>query len=160
MGKRASVLADRIEQGANALVSFAESLSDEEWQSIVPGDERSIGVLVHHVASVYPLEVQLTRGLAMGKPMVGVTWDGVAEMNAGHARDNAGASKTDTLELLRQNSKQAADAIRALNDDELDNAATVSLYGDATLTAQFFIEDHALRHSMHHLAGIKALLQR
>jgi hypothetical protein len=126
----------------------------------VPGEERPIGVLIHHVASVYPLEVQLAQGLAMGKPIAGVTWDAVAEMNAGHARDNAGASKKDTLDLLRQNSKQAADAIRSLNDDDLDNAAPVSLNGDATLTAQFFIEDHALRHSMHHLANIRAQLHR
>jgi hypothetical protein len=160
MGKRANALADRIEQGAGALAALAESLSDAEWQAIVPGEERPVGVLIHHVASVYPLEVQLAQGLAMGKPIVGVTWDAVAEMNAGHARDNAGASKQDTLELLRRNSKQAADAIRSLNDDDLDNAAPVSLNSDATLTAQFFIEDHALRHSMHHLANIRAVLHR
>jgi hypothetical protein len=39
-----------------------------------------------------------------------------------------------------------------------DRAATVSLNADATLTAQFFIEDHALRHSFHHLASIQAAL--
>jgi len=32
----------------------------------------------------------------------------------------------------------------------------VSLCGDAPLTAQFFIEDHALRHSFHHLAKMRA----
>jgi len=64
------------------------------------------------------------------------------------------------LDLLRRNSAAAAAAIRALSDDELNQAATVSLYGDAPLTCRFFLEDHAVRHSYRHLAGIRrAMLQ-
>src|SRR6185503_18293615 len=51
---RARALADRIEQGANALATFAEGLSDAEWNTAVPGDGRSVGVTVHHVANMYP----------------------------------------------------------------------------------------------------------
>jgi hypothetical protein len=47
---------------------------------------------------------------------------------------------------------------RALSDEELDRAATVSLNADAPLTCQFFLEDHAVRHSYHHLARIRAAL--
>jgi hypothetical protein len=34
----------------------------------------------------------------------------------------------------------------------------VSLNADAPLTCQFMLEDHAVRHSHHHLARIKATL--
>jgi hypothetical protein len=44
-----------------------------------------------------------------------------------------------------------ASAIGALTDEQLDRAATVSLYADAPLTCQFMLEDHAVRHSCHHL---------
>jgi hypothetical protein len=47
-----------------------------------------------------------------------------------------------------------------LADEVLDRAAPVSLNGDAPLTAQFFIEDHALRHSWHHLAKIRGALSK
>jgi len=50
--------------------------------------------------------------------------------------------------------------VRAMSDEELDRANKVSLNGDAPLTTQFFIEDHALRHSWHHLAKIRAALRR
>ena len=53
----------------------------------------------------------------------------------------------------------AAAAIRSLTDAELDQAASVSLNDDAPLTCQFFLEDHAVRHSYHHLAGIRAAVQ-
>jgi hypothetical protein len=36
-----------------------------------PQDGRKIGVVVHHVASMYPLEIQLAQTLAGGKPLTG-----------------------------------------------------------------------------------------
>ena len=160
MSNRANVLADRIEQGAQALAAFVESLSETEWQTVVPNDERTVGTLVHHVASVYPLEVDLAQGIAAGQAIAGVTWDMVAQMNAQHAQQNGAVSKQETLALLRQNSKTAVDRVRQFTDEQLDTAATVSLNADAPLTAQFFIEDHALRHSFHHFANIRAALSR
>ena len=155
---RAGSLADRLLLGANQLTALAEQLSDENWNKPVIGDGRSIGVVIHHVASVYPIEVELAQVIASGNPITEVTKEAIDQMNAGHAEDNSGAEKNQTLELLRQNSQNAADAIRKFTDKELDTATTVSLYYNAPLTAQFFIEDHALRHSFHHMGKIKASL--
>jgi hypothetical protein len=149
-----------LEQGARALASFASALTDAEWQTRIPKDGRKIGVVVHHVASMYPLEIQLAQTLAGGKAIVGVTWDVVAEINAGHAREYDAVTKETALELLRRNSTEAAAAIRALSDEELDRAAPISLNADAPLTCQFMLEDHPVRHSYHHLAKIRATLQR
>jgi len=160
MSSRADSLADRIEEGAQALASFVEGLTDEEWKTVAPNDQRSVGVLVHHVASAYQVEVDLTRGLASGNPIVGVTWEMIDQMNAKHAQDQSSPDQKETIEMLRQYSKMAADAVRKITDEELDSAAKVSLYADAPLTAQYFIEDHALRHSYHHLANIKAALNQ
>ncbi len=53
--RRAELLADRIEEGAAGLAAFAEGLSEAEWRTPVSGtDRRPVGVIVHHVASVYP----------------------------------------------------------------------------------------------------------
>jgi hypothetical protein len=157
-GARANALAACLEQGARALADFASTLSETEWRTRVPRDGRSIGVVVHHVASVYPVEIQLAQAIASGQPVTGVTADDIHEMNAGHARENAAVTKEAALDLLRRNSAAAAAAIRALSDQELDRATTVSLYADAPLTCQFVLEDHAVRHSYHHLARIRAAL--
>jgi hypothetical protein len=161
MSRRAQILADRIEEGAAGLAAFAEGLSEAEWRTPVSRtDGRSVGVIVHHVASVYPVEIDLARTIASGKAVTGVTWEVVAEMNSKHAGDQAGVTKAGALELLRRNSREAAAAVRALTDDELDRAAPFSLSFGAPVTAQFVIEDHALRHSWHHLARIRTALDR
>jgi hypothetical protein len=160
MSHRSDALADRLEQGARALATFASALTDTEWNSPVPKDGRKVGVVVHHVATMYPLEIQLAQRLAGGEPVVGVTWDGVHEMNATHAREQDAVTKEVALALLQRNSTAAAVAIRALSDEQLDRAALVSLNGDAPLTCQFLLEDHAVRHSYHHLAALRATVTR
>jgi SAM-dependent methyltransferase len=159
--RRAESLAARIEEGANALATFAEGLSEAEWRTPVSGsDGRSVGVVVSHVAAVYPIEIDLARAIASGAAVTDVTWEVVAELNAKHAREQAGVTKAAALELLRRNSREAADAVRAFTDEELDRAAPFSLSFGAPVTAQFVIEDHALRHSWHHLAHIRKALGR
>lgn len=151
---RAEALAARLLQGAQALAAFVNTLTDAQWRTTVPKDGRMVGVIVHHVASVYPLEIELAQKLAAGLPIEGVTMDDVHAMNAGHAREHSAVTRETALELLARNSAAAAAAIRALSDEALANAAPVSLYGGAPLTCQFLLEDHAVRHSYHHLGGL------
>ena len=160
MSQRANALADRLEQGARALATLASALTDAEWQTRLPGDGRKVGVIVHHVACVYPVEIHLAQTLASGEPVTGLHWEGVHAMNAGHAREYDGVTREEAVALLVHNSTAAAVAMRALSDEELDRAALVSLYSEAPLTSQFMLEDHAVRHSYHHLARIRPALKR
>jgi hypothetical protein len=155
---RAEALAQRLEQGCEALAAFAGTLTEAQWRMPVPIDGRTVGVVVHHVASVLPLEVQLAQQLGSGQPITGVTWAAVHEMNAGHAKENANVTKQAAVDLLRTNAAAAAAAIRMISDAELDSAATNSLYADAPLTCQHMLEDHAVRHSYHHLAKVRGAL--
>jgi hypothetical protein len=157
---RSARLADRLERGARDLADFARALTDAEWRQTMPGDGRPIGVIVHHVATMFPLEIHLAQMMAAGTPIVGVTWATVREMNAAHAMEHGGATKQAALALLAENSGAAADAIRQLTDQDLDRAVPVSLYGDAELTCQFMLEDHAVRHSYHHLSRLRTAVQR
>jgi hypothetical protein len=160
MSQRSEALADRLEQGARALAVFASGLTDTEWHSRIPKDGRKVGVVVHHVATMYPLEIELAQTLARGEAVAGVTWDAVHTINARHAQEHDAITKAAALDLLLRNSAAASDAIRALSDEQLDRAAPVSLNGEAPLTCQFMLEDHAVRHSYHHLAILRATVKR
>jgi hypothetical protein len=162
MGQRAELLADRIEEGAAGLAAFVEGLSEKEWRTPMStgNDRRPVGVIVHHVAFVYPIEVDLAKAIASGKAVTDVTWEVVAGLNGKHAGDQAEVTKAAALEFLKKNSREAAAAVRAFTDDELDRAAPFSLAYGAPVTAQFVIEDHPVRHSWHHLARIRKSLGR
>lgn len=158
MSTRSDALAQRLENGAHQLAEFAKSLSDAEWAKTVPSDGRPVGVTVHHVANMYPIEIQLAQSLGAGNAIEGVTWDAVHDINAKHAVEKKSVTKAEAIDALLSASATAAAAVRAFTDSQLDAAAPVSLNSDAPLTCQFFIEDHAMRHSYHHLAKIRAAL--
>ena len=142
--RRAGRLADRIEEGAHALAAFAEGITAEEWKRPVSKtDSRTIGVIVDHVANMYPIEVDAARVVAGGKAFE-VGWDAVAGVNAQHATEKAGVTKEAAIERLRKNSRDAA--------------APFALSYGAPMTAQFVIEDHAMRHAWHHLFRIRKAL--
>src|SRR5262245_27812317 len=90
---RSEALAARLEAGAAALAAIATTLSETEWEMRLPKDGRKVGVVVHHVASMYPVEIQLASLLAAGRPITDVTWGAVDAINRDHARDNDGVTK-------------------------------------------------------------------
>ena len=163
MQKKGALAAVRShwQQGAVKLAAFVEGLSEAEWRAPVsPTDNRSIGVIVHHGAAVYSIEIELTQAIASGKPVLDVTWELVAELNAEHFQRCPSIAKSAALELLRRNSHESAYAVRGFTDEQLDTAAPFSLSFGAPVTARFVMEEHALRHRWHHLAGVKKALGR
>src|SRR5262245_31816370 len=160
MSSLANQLADRIEEGARVLAALAQDLSEAEWRTIVPRDGRTAGVIVHHVASMYPIEMSVVQKAVEGQAITDVTWELVAQINAGHARENANVSKAAALELLLQNSREAARAVRQLTAADLTRTVPFSLSFGAPMTVQFIIEDHPMRHPWHHAARIRQALGR
>lgn len=131
MSNRANALADRIELGARTLAGFAEGLSDADWRAAVPPDGRQVGVIIQHVATMYPTEIELAQTIGSGKAIAGLSWEAIAGINAKHAHNHAAVGKAETLKLLRDNAQAAAGAVRAFPDEQLDRAAPVSLAADA-----------------------------
>jgi hypothetical protein len=158
MGTRAEALAERVAQAHRELIAFVEACSEADWRTYCPNEGRTVGVVVHHVASMLPAELDVIRTVASGQPVTEVTTEIVDQINAQHAKDHADCSREETLELLQRNSALVVSAIRELSDAELDQAAPVSLHWDALLTAQYLIEDHPLSHPYQHLASIRAAL--
>ena len=158
MGKRSEVLAARLEQGVRELTALARTLTDEQWKTKIPHDGRTVGVVVHHVGTMYPVEIELAQKLGAGQAVEGVTWDAVHEINANHAREHAACTKEEAIALVEKNSAAAAAAVRALSDQELDTAAGLSLNSDGPRTCQFMLEDHAVGHAWHHVLKIRKAL--
>jgi hypothetical protein len=158
MTRRTEALAERLELGVRQLTDLARSLSEEQWQQRIPHDGRKIGVVVHHVGTMYPIEIELALKLAAGQPVEGVTWQKVHQMNAAHAGEYDGVTKGEALALLMRNSMAAAAAIRELTDEQLDMVAPLSLEADGPRSAQFMLEGHAVGHAWHHLGAIRKAL--
>jgi len=151
-------LAERIEQGAEEFIAAVESLSDEQWQTPCGSEQRSVGVLVHHVGTMYPIEADVVRMLAENGEAPGVDWPAVHGINANHATTNAAADKSVAIALVRNNVQAAVETVRGLSDAQLDRVAPNALAWNAPMTVQNFIENHPIAHPYSHLESIQIAL--
>jgi len=151
-------LAERIEQGAEEFIAAVESLSDEQWQTPCGSEQRSVGVLVHHVGTMYPIEADVVRMLAENGEAPGVDWPAVHGINADHATTNAAADKSAAIALVRNNVQAAVETVRGLSDAQLDRVAPNALAWNAPMTVQNFIENHPIAHPYSHLESIQIAL--
>lgn len=158
MATRAEVLAERIEQGAEEFIAAVENLSDEQWQTPCGSEQRSVGVLVHHVGTMYPIEADVVRMLAENGEAPGVDWPAVHGINANHATTNAAADKSAAIALVRNNVQAAVETVRGLSDAQLDRVAPNALAWNAPMTVQNFIENHPIAHPYSHLESIQIAL--
>jgi hypothetical protein len=158
MATRASVLADRVKQGAENLISAVENLTDAQWQTPCGDERRSVGVLVHHVGTMYPVEASVAKQLAETGGLPGVDWAAVDGINAEHAANHATPDKAETIAMVRENVRVAVDAVNALSDADLDRLAPNALAWNAPMTVQNFVENHPIAHPYIHLESIRAAL--
>lgn len=107
-------------------VTLLQNISDDQSNTESGKLGRSVGVIVHHVVSVYPIEIQTACAIVRGAPLTGLIWGAVAHLNADHARENVSITKTAAIDLLRRNSREAADADHRFTDKELDQPAPFS----------------------------------
>jgi uncharacterized damage-inducible protein DinB len=155
MMTQAQELAERFEQANNDVIAAAERYSDEQWRAHCADEERSVGVMAHHIASSHPMLIGMMQTIASGQQLPPITGDMIHQANAAHALEHAGCSKDETLELLRRNGAEAANAIRSLSDDQLQIQVTVPFLGAQPVTLRQYIEGLVIGHIAMHLAPME-----
>src|SRR4029453_20625 len=101
-GGKGEALAKQLEaKGAKAGATL-ERLSDADWKKVTRGEKWPVAATAHHYASVLePIRsmIETVASCRSPEPFNGAMID---EMNARHARDYAGCTKAETIELLRK----------------------------------------------------------
>jgi uncharacterized damage-inducible protein DinB len=156
MSERAQALAEQFEQANNEAIAAIEGCSDEQWRRHVESGNRSVGVVMHHVAIAHPVIAEWVTAAARGQD-VGVEEARVDQFNAQHAREQANCTKAETLALLRRNGEAAAHVVRDLDDSQLDSSATI-ITGMPPMTAQQVSERILIGHVCGHLATIQTAI--
>jgi uncharacterized damage-inducible protein DinB len=156
VSERAQALADQFEQANNEAIAAVEGCSDEQWRRHVESENRSVGVVMHHVAIAHPVIAAWVKAAARGQD-VGVERGWFDQLNAQHAREQANCTKAETRDLLRRNGDAAACVVRDLDDAQLDSSATI-ITGMPPMTAQQVTERILIGHVRGHLSTIRTAI--
>ena len=154
MGARAESLAKKYEAKAAELTATIQKLSDADWKKVTTAEKWPVGVTAHHVAGGHEPISGIVKTLAAGQSIPGFSMGMLDEMNAKHAKDFAGCTKTETLALHEKGVKAATAVLRGLDDAQLDKSGTV-LTGMPAMTCQQAIEGILINHIDDHMGSIR-----
>ncbi|MBA2453756.1 MAG: DinB family protein [Chloroflexia bacterium] len=156
MSDRAQSLADKFEDAHNEIVKTVEEMSEDRWKAICAGEERTVGVVAHHVATSYGGTFGLVQLGASGQPMPELSRDMVDGGNAQHATGNASCTKEETLALLREDGERVRSGIAGMSDEQLDQKLVLSLFGPDEMTVEQLIDGLVIGHIGMHLPSIQS----
>ncbi len=152
--ERAVALADDFAAANAEAVTFARTCSAEAWVLPVPGEDWTVGVVIHHIAESHDSGARWLAGMARGEG-VPDTAEEIDRANAAHALRAASATPAETVALLMDGGTRLEALLRALSDEELDRSAP---FGPAGGRAFPTIDLAAVpaRHTREHLAHARA----
>ncbi len=158
MAESARELAERFERINDEVITVVEGCSNDQWQTLVPEEGRTVGVVCHHVGGAHRFLTQLIQALSTGETGPPNTMEAIHAANAQHMERYASCTKDEAIALLRRNGGVARAAVEALTDEQLDRQGRLVLYGDRPVTARQVIERRLIGHPLSHLQGIRDVL--
>ena len=155
MGPKTAALATELEGKTRDAVATLEKLGDADWQKTTAAEKWPVGVTAHHLAVGLEAVAGIVNGIMSGAPPRGTfTRAMLDQMNAQHAKEHGGVTRTETLALLRKGATTASAVVRGLSDDQLAKSGTV--FTDAPpMTAEQLIRLGLLSHVDEHMDSIR-----
>ena len=154
MGAKSEQLAKEFEAKSRDALATLEKLGEADWKKVTEAEKWSVGVTAHHLAGALEPISGMIKAVAAGHAPGDLSMEMLDEMNARHARDFAGCTRAETIDLHRKGSATAAATIRGLSDAELAASGTV-LKGLPPMTAEQLIAGGLLGHIDEHYGSIR-----
>jgi hypothetical protein len=152
----AGAFATELEAANDDAIAFVEACTDEQWRTVVSGEEWPVGVVLHHVAGGH-LQMIDWLGRARRGEDITTTAVQIDADNARHARDFADVARADTVEELRRHGAALARYLRGLSPDELSVSVSFGPGNGMVVTAGQ-LAPIAARHCRGHLDDARAAL--
>jgi hypothetical protein len=152
----AEQMAVEVETVNDEAVAFVEACTDDQWRTLVTGEDWPVAVVLHHIA-VGHLQMIDWLGRARRGEDISITAAEIDADNARHARDWAGVSRADTVDALRRHGAALAEYVRGLGPEELTVSVSFGPANGMAVTAAQLAPVSA-RHCRDHLDDARAAL--
>lgn len=154
---RAEELAAQFEARHTAFVDFIESLTDAQWLTPVPDEQRTVASLAHHLAWGFKVEIEPFHQMALGNTPKPWTLAELDAVNADLGPEFAECDRPETVDLLNQTAAETAAIVRSLTDEQLARKGTyIAEMGERSVEA--LIERILLGHIEMHSRSIRQAL--
>jgi hypothetical protein len=159
MSQRAQDLSKRIESFREDVITYVNSLSDQEWNAACEWEEWTAGVTARHIGAGHFRIFELAGMIVQGKELPPLTIDQINAMSDKDSRAHSNCTKDETLDALRENGAQLVSFVSGLSDDELDRKGSMPAFG-GEVTVNQVIDFVIFQSAQEHLDSIKTAVGR
>lgn len=106
-----SQLLSQIDAATSAAAAVIEGCTDDQWGTVVADENRTVGVVCHHIGYAYPFVVDWALQVARGEGAPAVSYDDVHALNHQHAEAQGTVDKEAALAQLHENTKSAREKL-------------------------------------------------
>jgi hypothetical protein len=154
MGAKSEALAKQYQAKVAEATATIEKLTDADWKKVTAAEKWPVGVTAHHVAGSHEPIANIVKAVATGQSLGNFTMAMLDQMNAKHAKEFAGCTKAETLELHKKGAATAAAVVRGLSDEQLKKSGTV-LSDAPPMTVEDVIAGVLINHIDDHFGSIR-----
>jgi hypothetical protein len=148
----------QVEEATAAVKAVIEKCSEADWETAVPDEERTVGVVLHHIAYAIPFVVEWACNLAQDEGAPAISYDDIHSLNHQHAEAQASVDQATTLALLQTNAQATQEQLSQLSEADLQVAAPFALIGGQEITTQQMVQWFLVNHAHNHLSVIHKVL--
>ena len=153
--QQTATLAQQFAVVNQAVIDFVMNCTATTWQTVPPGEKRTVGVIAHHIATSHHPIVMLAGLIAEGQPIPEFTQESLNHSNADHAAHFANCTQAEVIDLLEKNGRAAQEFIHKLDQAALARRVHIPAF-NATMNAAEVIEQVLIGHTAGHLATLRS----
>lgn len=154
MSDRSKKLADRLNSFYEEVISFVEGCTEADWRKIGV-EEWPVGVTARHIGAGHLSAVSGAKMILEGEKFPDATVEQITENANRHAREHAGCTKAEVLEILRDRGRKIEEFTRGLEDSDLDKTGYLPALA-SNMTVEQFVETVILQSAIGHFQSMKA----
>ena len=155
--ERGAALADDFAAANAEAIAFASGCSADEWGTPVPGENWSVGVVLHHIAEGHGQTSRWLQAMSNGQAVTDTAQD-VDRANAAHALRAGAVGPDETIVLLEVRGAELEALLRRLDDEQLERTAPFGPAGGQVF-ASVDLAPVAARHAREHLGHARDALR-
>jgi len=153
MSDRSKKLADRLNSFNEQVISFVRSCTETDWRKIGV-EEWPVGVTARHIGATHYPAMSAAKMILKGEKFAEMTMEQITENANRHAREHAECSKSEVLDILRDQGRKIVAFAGCREDSELDKAGYFPAMG-SDITVEQFLETVILQSANEHFESMK-----
>ena len=155
MSKRAEDLAGRLKEFNDGVIAFVEGCSEECWRKQT-AEDWPVGAAARHIGDGHYSGAAGMGGMIVrGEKLPEYTMDQINGVANQHAREHAGCTRAEVLDVLKKEGAALVAFVAGLSDADLDRTGHMAAIG-RDISTQKFVEMVVLMSAAEHFANLKA----